>query len=73
VWPLVPDIAALYAGVIAAVFVALQALPTLPALALGVLATALSAYGCLRALVRLTAPERLPRTIRRLLRLGAET
>lgn len=66
------SIAALYAGVIGAVFLALQTLPPLPALALGVLATALTAYGCLRALVRLTAPERLPRTIRRLLRLGAE-
>lgn len=60
-----------FLGLITAVFVALQTLPAMVAIPLALLATAGSAWFSVRTLVHLTAAERLPPSIRRLLRLGA--
>ena len=60
-----------FLGLITAVFVALQTLPAIAAIPLGLLATVASAFFSVRTLVQLTAVERLPLSIKRLLRLGA--
>jgi len=51
--------------------VALQTLPAMVAIPLALVATAGSTWFSVRTLVHLTAAERLPASIRRLLRLGA--
>jgi antigen flippase len=60
-----------FLGLITAVFVALQTLPAMVAIPLALVATAGSTWFSVRTLVHLTAAERLPASIRRLLRLGA--
>lgn len=60
-------------AVVAAVFVGLHALSPMMATALGVLATILSGYMSARILVKLASPQRLPRSMKRLLQLGGVT
>lgn len=60
-------------AVVAAVFIGLHVLPSMVATALGVLATILSGYVSARILVKLASPQRLPRSIERLLQLGGLT
>lgn len=55
---------------IAAVFVALHVLSSTAAITFGILATIASSYVSIRILVRLVAPERLPRPIARFLQFG---
>lgn len=57
-------------ALMAAVFIGLQVLSSGVATAFGLLATVLSGYACARALVKLAAPQRLPRSVARLLQLG---
>jgi antigen flippase len=58
-------------AVVSAVFIGFQILPPAAALGFGLLATVVASYVSIRRLVGLFSPERLPRSIERLLRLGA--